>query len=158
MNRVINTAAELDTLPTGSVVRSDEHEYGEPIYVRQEESWYAGWGWECPVLPLLPVTVLHDPSAPSATREDVEHIARTLAETTALSGADAHLIVQAALALSAPSATREDVEALIDDLLTEAGDAAPEVPDAYREGVVAGLRQAVEMARARFTITPRTDR
>lgn len=57
-----------------------------------------------------------------------------------------------------PSATREDAEALIDDLLTEAGDAAPEVPDTYREGVVAGLRQAVEMARARFTITPRTDR
>lgn len=83
--KVITTNEELHTLPVGSVVRSDEREYGEPIYVRQEEFWYAGWGWEGPVLPLLPVTVLHDPSGPvipvvsdatvpSATREEVARV------------------------------------------------------------------------------------
>lgn len=51
-------------------------------------------------------------AAPSATREGVEHIARSLAETTALIGADARLVVQAAWALSGPSATREATETI----------------------------------------------
>lgn len=93
-------------------------------------------------------------TAPSAT----ERIARTLAETTALSGADAHRVVQAAQAMSAPGVTREDVKTLVGDIETEADNAEPEKPDAHREGVVAGLREAARMARARFTITERADR
>ena len=46
MTRTIRTAAELDALPVGSVVRGTAFEYGPAatIYVRQEEFWYAGWG------------------------------------------------------------------------------------------------------------------
>lgn len=89
--RTITTAAELDALPVGSVVRSDEREYGEPIYARQADAWFCAWGWEGPALPPLPVAVLHDPSAPvvsdaavpSATREDVAEALTGFAEAFA---------------------------------------------------------------------------
>lgn len=88
----------------------------------------------------LTAALPHLAAVPSA-----EHIARTLAESTALTGADARLVVQAAVALSGPSATREELTGVINDAAFEG------VEYDRAERVAAYLF-------ARFTITPRTDR
>lgn len=82
---------------------------------------------------------------------EVERIARALTETTALTGADALRIVQAAQAMSAPSATREEVR---DEI------AGHPIGSGYYATSV-GVDEASEIADAllaRFNITPKGDR
>ena len=104
----------------------------------------------------------------TAAPSEVERIARALTETTALTGADALRIVQAAQAMSAPSATREATEDEVTEVVTEA------LTDAYRaergmsrhtdltahdESVIRDqAAHVVSLADARFTITPQEDR
>ena len=135
MTRTIRTAAELDALPVGSVVRGTAFEYGPAatIYVRQEEFWYAGWGVDEEAYFDLPVVVLHDPSAPAPAPSVVPE--------------------------AAPSATREEVARTLDIGGWDTPVGLPDGPmasiRAYRRE---GQRQAADRLLARFTITPKEDR
>ena len=95
----------------------------------------------------------------TAAPSKVERIARTLAETTALSGADAHRVVQAAQAMSAPSATRDEVARLIDPSGWRYFDTGMFPPDhPASTGIVHNSRETADALLARFTITPKEDR
>jgi len=87
MTRTITTAAELAALPVGSVVRGAKLWYGPAavIYVRQEEFWYCGWGVEEEAQVVLPVVVLHDPSAPVVREVSCEDVADVLCGNTGCS-------------------------------------------------------------------------
>lgn len=145
MNRTINTEAELDALPVGSVVVEGDHTTPDEgsflgittipgVFHRFPDGWYvvAGYGERAPE-EILPATVLHDPSAseaPSATREDV---ARALVPTLDEWWCGEHV----------------DYHATDDE-----GD---DLPCCVAERQSQGQRQADALL-ARFTITPRTDR
>lgn len=96
-------------------------------------------------------------AALTAAPSEVERIARALTETTALTGADALRIVQAAQAMSAPSATRDEVARAVDAGIRGTTDG--DLIDADAD-IPAGeaVRLATDALLARFTITPKEDR
>ena len=87
----------------------------------------------------------------TAAPSEVERIARALTETTALTGADALRIVQAAQAMSAPSATRDEVARALEGEFGCFLARDPHRPDAFWGG-------AADALLARFTMTPKEDR
>ena len=91
----------------------------------------------------------------TAAPSEVERIARALTETTALTGADALRIVQAAQAMSAPSATRDEVARTWHEAAPECG---PGAWDRASERVRERSLPRADALLARFNITPKEDR
>lgn len=174
--RTITTAAELDALPVGSVVRTARG----AVATRHERARGAVFGWLVAgffgpqVLYAdtdLPVVVLHDPSAPVVpvvSDAAVEAAGEALGIAWFEEGGDAQppsaSTIRAALTAAlpflgaSPSATREDVARTLDpqswDGRVEFGEDG-RVVRAIQRG---RLLQAADDLLARFTITPRTDR
>lgn len=168
--RTITSLSELEALPVGSVVMDRDR---WPMWRTSREGWCASNGTrgiEWPEIERdgIPLTVLHDPSAPvvpvasdAAVEAGVEAARKRLASPSLHWGQSwidpeawphvmrAALSAGLPLLAAAPSATREDIEGAIYDVDAASGEAVLEPSE------IAWLADGLL---ARFTITPRTDR